>query len=192
MNVNLPKPDVDQLLEILKEIPSKLEDEQNRLKHSELFSDHINIARCEYCSSVKLKIYTNRYYQHLFYENITPVIVKLINTDINAGPAFYMPHVDKKRLVTLNFCISPGGKNVTTSFYKESGDYSASGNSLTYNDVTLDTKHSFNDSKWYFLDVNRYHSVENISDTRILFSISFNNISGDEFKEKYKNLLSCY
>lgn len=188
MNLMLPHPDIDVISNILTEIKFNESFEQDRLKHTQLFSEQVNIARCEYYSTVELKNYVSQVYQNFFDEEIQPVIIRLVNTDPNQA-AFYMPHTDKKRLVSLNYCLYPGGENVVTSFYKQRGDYSMSGSSCTYKEVDLEIAVQFNKPEWYLLDVNKYHSVENITGLRMNLALSFSGITSEQFVQKYKNLL---
>lgn len=187
MNLMLPHPDVDIISDILTEVKFNESFEQDRLTHVQLFSEQANIARCEYYSTPKLKNYVSQVYQKFFDEEIIPVIIYLVNTDPRE-PAFYMPHVDKKRLVSLNYCLDSGGSAVTTSFYKQCSDYSMTGSSCTYNDVDLETQVQYNKPEWQLLDVNRYHSVENITGKRMLFCLSFSDITAEQFLQKYANL----
>lgn len=188
MNLMLPHPDIDIISSILTEIKFNDSFEQDRLKHTQLFSEPVNIARCEYYFTLKLKNYVKQVYQKFFEEEIQPVIICLVNTNPNQT-AFYMPHVDKKRLVSLNYCLDAGGTDVMTSFYKQTGNYSMSGSSCTYKDVELETTVQFNKPEWYLLDVNRYHSVENIKGKRMHLALSFSDITCEQFTQKYKNLL---
>lgn len=187
-HLNLPTPDIDYIISIsdLLSTPKPVH-EQNRQRHSAMIG--LNIARCEYYSHPKLVLYTKEVYQPYFKESIFPVLIKLVNTD-KSTPAFYMPHVDQKRLTSLNFYLDPGGSNVTTSIYDEYGPGDLQGSVTTYDKVTLKSREPMNDKKWYLLDVNRYHSVENIEHTRIVYALSFSNLSSTEFQEKYKSLVA--
>lgn len=189
-HLNLPTPDIDYIISIsdLLSIPKPVY-EQNRQKHLAMTNQSLNIARCEYYFHSKLDLYTKEVYQPYFKESIFSVLIKLVNTDTST-PAFYMPHIDQKRLTSLNFYLEPGGSNVTTSIYHEHGPGDLQGSVTTYDKVTLKSRQPINDKKWYLLDVNRYHSVENIEHTRIVYALSFPNLSSTEFQERYKSLVA--
>jgi hypothetical protein len=157
--------------------------EENQSKHTQ--SSGLNVARCVYRTHKMLDLYTNQIYQPLFDEQLHPVLINLVNTNTTT-PAFYPPHVDQKRITSLNFYIEPGGDNVTTSFYKEEGNFDLLGSSKNYDEVTVDYSLPMNDKAWYLLDVNRYHSVENILTNRFIFCLSFADLTVEQFKIKYK------
>ena len=58
-----------------------------------------------------------------------------------------------------------------------------------YSEVELYKEAHFELNKWYGLSVRRAHSIERIETRRLLFSLSFYNITFDEFKEKYKQYI---
>ena len=136
---------------------------------------------------MELKAYTDQLYKSYFDEPVQPVIVKLVNVDPSVD-SFYLPHVDKRRFISLNYYTELGGDNVTTSFYNEIGPYDLSGDSCTYDDVTPYSNEIYEKDTWYCLDVNRYHSVENINTTRIALALSFSTINISDFYKKYNHL----
>lgn len=189
LRLKLPVPNIKYILSILDSLSTTNPIyEQNRQRHIAFTNNTINIAKCEYYSHRSIDLYTNKIYQPFFDETIKPVVIKLINTDISK-PGFYLPHVDQKRLTSLNFYLELGGSNVTTSIYEEEGLFDKIGSVKTYKEVTLKSYESCNDKTWYLLDVNRYHSVENIENTRIVFTLSFENLSMIKFQEKYQHLI---
>lgn len=187
--IKLPVPDMSILQTVsrlTKNEDSNLHFTENQSKHIE--SSGLNVAKCVYRTHMLLDLYATEIYQPLFDERIQAVLVNLVNTNSDT-PAFYPPHVDQQRITSLNFYIEPGGDNVTTSFYKEEGNFDLLGSTKTYNEVTLEEKLQLNDKAWYLLDVNRYHSVENILTNRFIFCLSFADLSTESFKQKYKHLL---
>ena len=188
----LPRPNIDSIIAILDLLSTVDENpvhEQSRQRHVQMMNDSMNVAKCVYYTHPWLNAYTKKVYQPLFEEPIIPLIIKLVNTKPGT-PSFYLPHYDQKRITSLNFYIEPGGANVTTSFYKEQGHFDLSGNVCAYEDVTLESRHSMNDQDWYLLDVNQYHSVENIETNRIAFALSFQHLNTVSFQEKYKHLVA--
>lgn len=190
LHLNLPTPNTDTIISILDLMSTRNPIyEQRRQIHLSMVNNALNIARCEYYSHPKLDFYTKKVYQPYFSEPIFPVVLKLVNTDTTRA-SFYMPHVDQKRLTSLNFYIDSGGPDVTTSTYEQEGNRDLRGHVCTYNDVTLRTREKMNEQKWYLLDVNRYHSVENIMNTRVVYALSFNNLCANDFQERYKHLVA--
>ena len=190
IHLNLPSPNIDSIISILDLMStSKPRYEQSRQRYLAMINYSLNLARCEYAFHPELDLYTKEVYQPYFEEPIFPLFIKLVNADTST-PAFYMPHVDQKRLTSLNFYLDPGGANVTTSTYEEEGPGDMEGIVTTYDKVTLRSREPMNERKWYLLDVNRYHSVENIENTRITYALSFPNLSMRDFQEKYKHLVA--
>ncbi len=189
-HLNLPPPNIKYIISILDLLSTTNPVyEQNRQRHIALANNTLNIARCEYYFHRSIDLYTKSVYQPFFDEPVIPLVIKLVNTD-TSKPGFYLPHADQKRLTSLNFYIEPGGPNVTTSFYEEEGLFDRKGFVKPYEEVTLKSRENFNDQAWYLLDVNRYHSVENIENTRIVFALSFEHLTMTAFQEKYKHLVA--
>lgn len=187
MHLNLPKPDLSLIKTISAMTTHELDNPvfvMNQEKH--IKSSGLNVAKCVYRTHNLLIKYVMQVYQPFFEEKVQPVLINLINTDTTM--AFYPPHVDQKRLTSLNFYIESGGDNVTTTVYKEEGNFDLLGSSKNYNEVTVDNTYQFNDQAWYLLDVNRYHSVENIMTNRSIFCLSFADLTTNSFKQKYKHL----
>lgn len=188
--INLPAPNIDTLLRVGNMTLTEYNNPtfiNNQMKHT--CSSGLNVARCVYRTNKLLELYTNQIYQPFFEEKIQAVLINLVNTDL-AYPACYPPHVDQKRITSLNFYIEPGGDNVTTSMYEEEGSFDLLGSSKNYNEVTLKETLRMNERAWYLLDVNRYHSVENIMTNRFIFCLSFSELNTETFKQKYKHLIN--
>ena len=58
----------------------------------------------------------------------------------------------------------------------------------TYENLEIDFAVKTNANTWYVMDIQNYHSVDNIENQRVILSISFNNINYDYFKNKYEHL----
>ena len=192
IQLTLPRPNTNSIiaiLDLLSTFPENSVYEQNRQRHETMTGNTVNVAKCVYYTHPLLSKYTQEVYQPFFEEPIIPLVIKLVNTRPGT-PSFYLPHYDQKRITSLNFYLEPGGANVTTSFYNEQGHFDLSGNVCTYEDVTLKSRHSMNEQEWYLLDVNQYHSVENIETNRIAFALSFQHLNTVSFQEKYKHLVA--
>lgn len=130
-------------------------------------------------------------YGKFFNEKLYAIIGKLDNTsghELAEAP----PHCDRARYVAINYIIKSGGSNVLTCFYNErrsNNDLTASEN-IKYNQLTLDFKLCLPEHEWHSYNVQYAHSVENIENTRLLFSLfPVSNPDFDTFQKKYKDLI---
>lgn len=127
-------------------------------------------------------------FKFLFDEEFKPAvgIVKNIQTDRHAC---WPPHADRVRIFALNYYIQEGGSNVTTVMYDGYGDYRigpGTGSVFKYEDLVVDTQYHLKTKSWYALSVRQAHSIENIETTRIIFTLSFFDITCKQFIEKYQ------
>ncbi len=115
----------------------------------------------------------------------------LQNISINEPLAFIPPHIDKGRTLGAMFVVDTGGINTTTTFYKSPSDGYTPQQTLMVDYNELESTYSIKTLKdqWYLIDVQQFHSVENIETHRILYSINFYGITYSQFKEKYKNYI---
>ena len=113
----------------------------------------------------------------------------LQNTHPELGIAHVPPHIDRERPLAILFVIEQGGENTLTSFYETPHELYTPEKTVMvkYTDFTKQKSIRTNKNSWYLLDVRRYHSVDNIENKRILFSLNFK-ISLEIFEKKYKNL----
>jgi hypothetical protein len=189
MQLNLPIPDI-KLINIVGSLTRNLIDsEQFILNHQQhMKTINGNLAKCVYRGTPMLNKYVSTVYQPLFEETIQPGLMNLINTSSDS-PAFYAPHCDFNRVITLNFILEAGGNNVTTTSYHEDGGYNMISIMKNYNEVTIKETFHMNKREWYLLDVNRFHSVENIITNRFIFCLGFADLTIESFKQKYKHFL---
>lgn len=130
-------------------------------------------------------------FAHLFEEKFISAagIIKNIQND---QYACWPPHADRVRIFALNYYIKEGGKYVTTVTYKNHIDYRAgpgTGAVFRYKDIAIDKTYHLKMDNWYALDVRQVHSIENIENTRLIFTLSFHNITCNEFIKKYTDYL---
>lgn len=100
------------------------------------------------------------------------------------------PHVDRERSLSLNYIIEPGGNNVITKFY-HTPEHIKTENQIQvdhYDNLKLDCSLVTQKGNWYVLNVQKFHSVENVETTRIILSVSMR-INYEIFLEKYKHLV---
>jgi hypothetical protein len=191
---NLPQPDMSIISEILDYCNSFPEDPKFNImakKYSEKhFNNEINLAKCAYFHNEKIQEYTEKTYQQYFKDKIFGIFVNLINLNPNTIST-YPPHIDGGgRTISINRCIQMGGLDVRTRIYKQESDYKTNGLMSTKDDqFDLIGEYQFNDDAWYCFCPQNYHSVHNIVDHRILYSICFQNIREPEFIEKHKHLI---
>ncbi|CAB4133274.1 hypothetical protein UFOVP257_110 [uncultured Caudovirales phage] len=130
-------------------------------------------------------------YKPFFNQPITGVVGKLTNIH-GVGYSQSPPHCDRQRNIAINFIMRAGGDNVLTCYYKnkrKSNLLSESENSK-HKDVELDFKVRLPEKHWHAYDVQNYHSVENITGSRLIFSLLLeSNPTFEEFTKEYSNLL---
>jgi len=123
----------------------------------------------------------------LFEEKILPAvgIVKNITGD---KFACWPPHSDRVRIFALNYYLQEGGENVETVTYKYLDNHNAgigTGRIYKYDELEEDERFRLKMESWYALSVRQAHSVENIETTRIIFTLSFHDITYFDFLKKY-------
>jgi len=188
---NLPQPDMSIISEILDYCNSFPEDPMFNTRALHYSDNHmINVAKCAYFHNEKIQEYTEKTYQQYFKDKIFGIFVNLINIKPNTI-ANYPPHFDGGgRTISINRCIQIGGPDVRTRIYKQESDYKTNG-LMSNKDEQFDLlgEYQFNDESWYQFCPQNYHSVHNIVNHRILYSICFQNIREPEFIEKHKHLI---
>jgi len=131
-------------------------------------------------------------YQQFFpTENLIPSVGVLRNTE-KGRIACFPPHGDRGRIFALNFYIQSGGKDVQTIFYDKYIPFDAgpgTGQQFRYDEVKIETIYRTKMDTWYALNVRQIHSVENIETTRIIYTISFHDISMVDFINKYHSYI---
>jgi len=134
----------------------------------------------------------NDLYSLYFNERLVAALGKLKNTYTDGLPAELPPHCDRQRQISINYLLETGGDDVRTCFFKTPRhvyDLSQSENDR-YENLELDFKISIPKETWHSYNVQYYHSVENIYEQRLLFSIlPESNPDFDTFKKRYQNLI---
>ena len=182
--LQLPKPS-DQLIKLIKLIalnrPINIE---SKKWHDDLQNNKINCGAGDFFSDKIITDFTKKEFQHIFKKEIYPTIGIIHNLNSN-NTASYPPHTDRVRTLSINYYIDLGGDNVSTIFYdkQDPTDDQVGGHVLPYNEVKAQSKYIFDTDTWYLLNSRKFHSVENIKTSRIVFGISFLNTSTEEFFE---------
>jgi hypothetical protein len=182
--LQLPKPS-DNLINLVKSVafarPINVESQR---WHSTIQDSTINCAAGDFFSDDDINTLAKQEFQPLFKHKIFATIGVIHNINSLAS-ASYPPHCDRVRTASINFYIELGGSNVSTIFYdkEDLASDSAGGHVLTYNEVSAEQEYVFDTDTWYLLNSRKFHSVENIKTTRIVFGLSFFNTTTDELLE---------
>jgi hypothetical protein len=141
-----------------------------------------------------VQTFVQDYYGDFFPGNKIIMFLGIIKNVLGV-PSVAPPHCDRSRNTAINYILETGGDSVRTCFYnelRENLDLSKAENKY-HRDVTLDFKTVFPKRSWHAYNVQQYHSVENVEQSRYLFSLKLeNNPTFQEFKQKYKNLIADY
>lgn len=190
--MNLPDPDVSILSQLLihyKSLPENPRFSDLQQANAERWGDKANVAKCSYFHADPVQSYTEKTYQPYFEDKIYGLFILLTNVG-DTPLAVYPPHLDQTRITSINYVLEPGGDDVYTSVYEQTGDYSGFGIVSRPNEVfDLRKEYKLNDPEWVAIDVQRYHSVRNIQHERVLYCLTFLDITLDEVGEKYKHLI---
>lgn len=131
----------------------------------------------------------NDFYTDFFGVEVKSVLGQIKN--VVGRPSVTPPHCDRMRHVAINYVITPGGNDVYTCIYNESrtNPDMTSAENIYHKDVTLDFKVKIPVNTWHCYNVQQYHSVENVTDTRLIFSLFLvNNPTWQQFQQTYKHL----
>lgn len=187
--LNLPPPS-QQLLDLVHQ------DLRNAVENHVYFWEKDNnwpLGGCENISPYQL---TNpagtQEYQQYFEEPINACVLLFV-PDSRVPVSELFPHVDLRRKIGINYLIEPGGDNVTTTMFTEEADINTSVNDLRKRqDLEVLESHCIPANTWYGLNGLRYHSVENVTKNRIVFTLSISDIEHETFVNKYQHLISSY
>jgi hypothetical protein len=105
--------------------------------------------------------------------------------------ACWPPHTDRVRIFALNYYLREGGEYVTTVTYNTLDNNIAgagTGKIYKYEDLSVDKTYHLKMNSWYALSVRQAHSIENIENMRLIFTLSFHDITYHEFESKYNHL----
>jgi hypothetical protein len=141
-----------------------------------------------------IQIELNKIYSQHFNQRVYGIFNKMVNKNPH-GTSRVSPHCDRERLTSINYFIRTGGDNVRTCFYNESRldqtTLLTQGENAKEEQLTLDFELIFNEKQWHSYNVQKYHSVQNISNTRLLFALVLeDNIDYNTFQLKYANLIN--
>ena len=180
--IQLPKPS-DTLINLIKSIAlARPINVESKKWHDSLQYNRINCGAGDFFSNNIVTALSKKEFQSFFKREIHPTIGVIHNVDTSTT-ASYPPHTDRVRTLSINYYIELGGDNVTTVFYDKQDPINdlAGGNVLPYNEVVEQTKYMFDTNTWYLLNSRKFHSVENIKTSRIVFGLSFLHTSTEDF-----------
>ena len=141
--------------------------------------------------SQELQQELNQIYYPYFQQSIMAIVAKFENLDLGI-PAQSPPHCDRYRQTAINYIIQTGGPEVRTCFYQQSRrvqDLSQAENAQ-YHELDLESCQVIPERTWHVYDVQKYHSVENILTSRLIFSLVLeHNPDLVSFTTQYSKLL---
>lgn len=195
IELNLPRPSkkiIEAIYRISNHAPLELELKAMHDKVQDFKRNSVSRKFIE--DDEELNILAQEEYSSLFEEKFKPAagIVKNIKT---YQTACWPPHADRVRIFALNYYVEEGGKYVTTVMYNNHGNYKVgpgTGSVFKYEDLTIDKSYHLKTKTWYALSVRQAHSIENIETTRLIFTLSFFDITCQEFIQKYKQYIKGY
>jgi len=191
--LNIPKPNQDLETEILRCAAEAPLDNKVKSHHERLQGENLNIISRQYEKEDVIVISLGKaQYQPYFDEEIFPVVGILTNVHSSEKYACWPPHSDRERIFCMNYYYQEGGQKVTTVFYDRIIDHTpgpGTGRIYQYSELNLFEEVHFAMNQWYGLSVRRAHSIEKVENRRIMFSLSFYDITFDQFKQKYPKYL---
>ena len=103
------------------------------------------------------------------------------------------PHCDRGRHTACNYLLSTGGEHVRTVFYNRIRDKENldSAVNILKSQVVEESSIVMDLNQWYIFNAQQAHGVENLTGTRLIFSIVFpNNLTFSEFVQKYQHMVA--
>jgi hypothetical protein len=190
MYVNLPQP-TDALLSAVRHFAQGVATSDNRSVFNAFYKNKINPVVYEFAPAFELAEISNKEFQTVLGEPAIPVVGVMKN--VTEEPAELPPHVDKLRKAAINFVVDAGGDSVETKFYNVQRSPNAdlnTGLNFQYNQIAEVESHVLNEHQWHVVDVQRVHSVHNVTGTRLLFGLVVeSNPDYKSFLERYKERL---
>ncbi len=114
-----------------------------------------------------------------------PVLVKWVKNNISmsyrrvdvqvmTGGVIVVPHIDEIRQGALNYILSSGGTDVTTTFYEPLNKdlVAVPQQAFPYDRISIKDSTVILEEQWHILDVTKIHGVENLSPNEYRISIS--------------------
>jgi hypothetical protein len=193
LELNLPIPSDKIKNEVISLLATQQVNYENHINVGVLNPD-INVATCMYFTNDALTAMCKEEFSKLFSDDYYGSFTLCLRNLSPGQPAFYPPHCDNGRIIGINFIINTGGANVETTIYENINDDSSTfeeGLMHAYsNDMIVAEKQRLDESKWYAMDVSRFHSVENIECDRLILSlVLLTKLRLTDFAEKYRHLI---
>jgi len=107
-------------------------------------------------------------------KNNIPLKIRGTNIQVMHGGEIITPHIDEIRSSALNYILSPGGDNVSTSFYisNDPNLMAMPQMAFPYNRLNLLESNVIPCEQWHTLNVQKIHGVENLDINKHRISIS--------------------
>lgn len=128
-------------------------------------------------------------YAKFFHSEIVPVLG--FHRCVDHHAVTMGPHCDRQRKLAINYLIELGGNDVKTRFYHECRDTPDMDRGLCRPERELTPLYDvcLPDKTWHVYDVQRFHSVHNITGTRALLSLVLvDNPDYAEFVSRYADI----
>jgi hypothetical protein len=192
IKLNLPKPSEELVSEIYRIAETSPLELELKKKHDLVQNYTVNSVSRKFIENDKnFNELVQKEFSSYFTEPFYPAVGIVTNTDITRT-ACWPPHSDRVRIFALNYYLEEGGSNVETVIYKSFDNYNAgvgTGKIYNYSDLETDKKYHLVMNQWYGLNVRQVHSIENVETRRIIFTISFHDLTFFDFEKKYVNLI---
>lgn len=121
--------------------------------------------------------------------DVLPIVGRI--RTVNQEPATIPPHCDRGRHVALNYILTKGGDFVETVLYQEHRPTTSldTSQNCRFDQVSCGKYYNLPLHQWHAFNAQRYHSVRNITGTRIILSlVLLEKSTWDEFCEHYSHL----
>lgn len=115
----------------------------------------------------------------------------LFRPDSSVKESNLLPHPDLGRITGLNYILSSGGDNVTTTWYNKVNENLQNREWMhdIYEGLEPIRSYCYKEHVWYAMESCRFHSVENVQSDRLILTVSFTNLKFNDFLLKYRHLI---
>jgi len=189
--LNLPVPSEGLMSAIMKVVDNSSFDHELKRQMDHIQDYTINSISHTYNISDEVLSLTEQEFRPYFKDEIfIPSVGVLTNPTPNGEKSTFPPHADRTRIFALNFYIKEGGKYVTTVYYDKFHNLDAgigTGKMYRYPELTISSITHCKMNQWYALHVRQVHSVEDIENVRLIYTLSFHHINMQDFLGKYSH-----
>ena len=189
--LNLPPPSEDLMSEIMKVVDGSSFDHELKRQMDHIQDYTVNSISHTFNISDEVVTLTQKEFRPYFKNEIfIPSVGVLTNPTPDEKMSSFPPHADRTRIFALNFYIKEGGKHVTTVHYDKFHNLDAgvgTGKMYKYPELTVASITHCKMQRWYALNVRQVHSVEDIENVRLIYTLSFHEMNIHNFLNKYSH-----